>query len=70
MYETTGEASAYAVRKRFNEEKVEVSPWMLDVFHGVGKNAAADVGDAYVRFFKGQNKLSAIQNRNPGKEHQ
>ena len=44
MYETTGNASAYAVRKQFNAEKAEVSPWMLEVFHGVGKNAAADVG--------------------------
>ena len=63
MYETTGNASAYAVRKQFNAEKAEVSPWMLEVFHGVGKNAAADVGDAFVRFFKGQNKYPKFKKK-------
>ena len=63
MYEETGKASAYAVRKQLIAEKAERSPWLLDVSHAVTKNAVATLGDAYDRFFSGQNNYPNFKKR-------
>ena len=63
MYRETGKASAYEVRKALIAEKSERSPWLCEVAACVVKNAVAGVGDAFARFFAGQNRYPKFKKR-------
>ena len=63
MYRETGRASVYEVRKALTAEKSERSPWLCEVAACVSKNAVADVGDAFARFFAGQNGYPKFKKR-------
>ena len=63
MRAETGNANIAKVKKTFNAEKAERSPWVSKVSRCVAKNALNDLGDAFKRFFNGQTRYPKFKKR-------
>lgn len=60
--------SAYTIRKKFNSIKEKEFPWIYESPKDANQNAFLDLGDAFNRFFKGQNEYPQFKSKNKSKD--